>query len=126
MNLNALVSRVIATVNPMVPAQWLVSNGYTVGPDGTQAPQYRAPVAVLVQDQALSGEQLRHMDSLNIQGILRTLYLNGNVEGIDRPAAKGGDLFKFKSKVWLVVHVDEPWNDSAGWTCCVVQQQLSS
>lgn len=123
MNLHTLVVGAIATVNPLVSANWYVSTGSATNSDGTPVPSYGPPIAVHIQDQALSGKELAHLDSLNIQGILRAVYLSGNIEGVNRALAKGGDKFTWNSRTWLVVQVLEPWSDSAGWTKLAVCQQ---
>ena len=52
-----------------------------------------------------------HVDGLNIQGELCSVYLNGQIYGVDRGTAKGGDKFVFNSQTWLVVAVPEQWPD---------------
>ena len=61
----------------------------------------------------------------------RVVYINGLVEGIDRPGVNGGDLLLIPTGLtpgqsydtWLVKGVPEGW-DSPGWTKCyaVLQQ----
>lgn len=123
MNLNALVTPYIAAVNPLVSANWYVSTGWTPTAAGKRIPTYGPPIAVMIQDQALSGKDLQHIDGLNLQGVFRSVYLSGNIEGVNRPEAKGGDKFTWNGRTWLVVLVTEPWSDSAGWTRFVVQLQ---
>jgi hypothetical protein len=68
------------------------------------------------QVQALSASDLRHMDSLNIQGSHRAFYFSANIRGGVRVALKGGDLLVLSdNSVWLVTQPVEPWFASAFW-----------
>ncbi len=123
MNLQALTANVIAAVNPPIVCTWQVSDGYTVGPDGTQQPAYAFSATVACQVQSLTSQDLRKIDGLNLQATMRAIYLSGNVEGVDRAAIKGGDLFTMPDMpsfpgptVWLVTQVLEHWDGATGWT----------
>lgn len=107
-----------------------MSTGYTIGPDGTQYPTYRDYVNVPVDVQALSYTDLMKISGLNIQGTRRKCYLNGNFEGLNREAQKGGDLLLMPGlpdfpgpTTWLVVQVLEWWQD---WCCLACTLQLGS
>lgn len=124
MNLHAIAAPYVAIVNPAVPGALLVSSGYTTSAAGKRTPAYAASVAVMVQVQALSSGELELMEGLNIQGVKRGMYLNGDVKGVDRAAGDGGDLITFDSSAdvpgalqgttWLVSVVLETW-DTGGW-----------
>lgn len=114
MNLHQLVSGHIAAVNPFLTGSIKVSTGTTTAADGKRTPSYTTIAGVPMQVQALSGRDLRQLESLNIQGVSRAVYLNGNIEGLDRPAGKGGDLILVNGATWLVTTVLETW-DAAGW-----------
>lgn len=124
MNLHAIVSPSIAAINPMIIGSVAVSTGDTVDANYKPVPGYTIVTGIPMQVQALDGWQLQHVESLNLQGTVRAVYLNGAIEGLNRFAGKGGDLLKFADPItaitdyWLVEHVIEPWN-SAGW-CKVV------
>ena len=125
MNLHALVRSSVNAVNPDVTGTVRVSTGYTTAANGQQRPNYTDQTGVVMQMQALDAKEIEHLDSLNIQGILRSFFLNGNVEGIDRRVGKGGDLILTPDgKTWLVVHVLATW-DMAGWCQVVGQLQPS-
>lgn len=111
MNLHGIVSGAIGTVNPPISAQVSQSTGYTTSPSGKQVPSYAAPVTVTIQKQELSFKDLQHIDGMNLQGELCSVYLNGAIYGVDRGTAKGGDLFAFNGQTWLVVAVPEQWPD---------------
>lgn len=116
MNLHAIVAPAIGVVNPHVAATVRRSAGYTTSADGEQVPTY-TETAVLVQVQALTYSDLQQLDSLNIQGVRRAVYLSGAVMGVVRVAQRGGDLMVFapgvlpEGNVWLAAHVLEQWPD---------------
>jgi hypothetical protein len=120
MNLQALTAQAVRAVTPPVPGcQLLLSTGYTTGADFKQTPSYAAPVTVTADIQAVGGKDVRQLDALNVQGVQRVAYLQGNVEGIDRARGKGGDLLvvpgtSADAGTWLVVAVLETWG-SGGW-----------
>lgn len=121
LNLHAIAGPLVGTVNANVVATVRLAQGYTTLPTGQQIASYD-DVAVTAQVQALSGGDLRQLDSLNIQGVKRVAYLYPNVQGLVRPNRKGGDLLVFgadvvtllglESATWLVTVVLETW---PGW-----------
>lgn len=127
MNLSGIASGVVGAVTPLQVLKASASIGYTIGPDGSQAPAYAAETDIIGQVQALSSEDLRHLDSLNIQGERRCLYLPGSWSAVARVDGKGGDLFRFAEatggplRTWLVVVVLETWPD---WTRVAVTLQV--
>lgn len=122
MNLHSIVRSAIGTVNREYLGIWMKSNGFTQNPDGTPVPAYTTNTGVPMQVQALSGRDLIHTDFISQQGVKRTVYLFGNVTGVVRPDAQGGDLLLFPevrggaNRTWLVTHVLETWTpDVPGW-----------
>ena len=111
MDLHGIVSGAIGTVNPFIPALAYQSTGYTTAGDGSRAPGYAAPVTLSIQKQELSFKDLQHVDGLNIQGVMCSVYLPGQIYGVDRGTAGGGDKFTFSGQTWLVVSVIEQWPD---------------
>ena len=129
MNLHAIVSSAISVINPPFIGSVKVSTGYTVAADFTQVPAYTTVGGVSMQVQALTGREIEHLDSLNIQGIMRSVYLNGQIQGINRSVGRGGDILLIPTglsgatpDVWLVVAVLEAW-DADGWTKVAVVLQ---
>ena len=115
MNLHQAVRAMIPVVNPDVTVTLLTSTGYTTADNGNQIPTYATQAGVQGQMQALSSGDLAHLDSLNIQGVLRGFWLNGSIEGVNRLTMKGGDLIVLgDGRKWLVVRVLETW-DASGW-----------
>lgn len=116
MNLHAIVSGAIGAVNPFITATIQVSAGSTTYGDGSRVPAYTTTTA-RIQNQALQYNEIAQLDGLNVQGVRRKIYLNGNWNGIIRADGKGGDLLLFPEqpggpiKTWLVVIVFEYWPD---------------
>ena len=124
MNLHAIVSGSIATINPMVACTYRQSVGYTQAPDYSQVPAYADYYPVSCQIQPLSASDLRMLTALNIQRAQKKIYMTGNALGVNRPAARGGDLFVFPDgTVWLVVQPMENWPD---WCSVAVALQNGS
>jgi hypothetical protein len=122
LNLHAIVRPAITTVNPDYMGVWRESAGFTQDATGRPIPQYVDHANVPMQVQALSGKDLLHEAFMSMQGVKRAVYLFGNVQGVSRPNAKGGDLLLFPEnfggtpRMWLVVHVMETWGpDATGW-----------
>lgn len=127
MNLHAIVAPYVSAINPFAPVTIQFSTGYTTASDGSQIPTYDTPFAMQAQIQALTGGDLRQLDGLNLNGTMRGIYLYGDVQGVVRVAAKGGDLITFvdvaggfpAGSVWLVAQALETWNGADGGWCKV-------
>ena len=124
MDLRSLANVVSSTVNPNETVTVLRSDGYVIGAGAKQIPQYAAPVTGPAQVQALDGSDLKQIEGLNIQGVLRAIYLRGNLAGVIRPNQTGGDIVQRASgaETWLVVKVLETWPT---WTKAVIVLQGS-
>lgn len=127
MNLRGLVNGVTSTVNPNITVDIVKSTGYTTGVGRRQVPTYADPITGPVQIQALDGDDLKQLEGLNIQGVLRGMYANGFMAGVIRPNETGGDLVKITDmpgfpgvRTWLVVKVLEGWPT---WTRVVIVLQ---
>lgn len=127
MNLHAIVSGAIGTINPFVTATVQRSTGYTTNADGSRTPTY-TEFSVSVQAQSLTYNDIVHLDSLNIQGVRRAIYLTGVVDGLVRVGKQGGDVLTFpngtfpEGNVWLCALVLESWSQS-GWTKLAITLQ---
>jgi len=113
-NLHAIAAPFTAVVSGATVALWQRSVGYATDPAGKRVPAYAVGLDVDLRVQALSGDELALLDSLNIQGIRRAAYASGDMQGADRKDGKGGDLLTFGGAVWLVATVLETW-DNSGW-----------
>lgn len=124
MNLHGLISNVISAVNPQVPITVQLSNGWTTNGDGTRVPSYQEVDGVFAQVQAQTYKDIQQLDSLNLQGTRKVVYLSGEIDGLVRSTSKGGDLITFPDgSVWLVAIILEQWPD---WCKCAITLQNSS
>lgn len=123
MDLFALSSGLVGAVNPFVGATVRLSTGTsTTAPDGTRIPAYAPDKRVSAQVQDLSQKDILHLDSLNVQGSQKVIYLRGQLSGVSRPAQKGGDLVILDDGgTWLTTQVIESWPD---WCRVSATQQL--
>jgi hypothetical protein len=120
MNLHGLASGVIGAVNPNIKATVIRSDGYTTAPSGKRTPNTVTTPNVDVQVQGVAAKELQHLNSLNIQGVLRSVHMNGDWRGIQRATGSGGDSLQFNNQTWLVVWVYETWPD---WSRVIVAMQ---
>lgn len=155
LNLHGIVRAAIQSVNPDTLCIWQQSIGYRTLPDGSQATNYNNVWNVPVQVQGLSSGDLKQINYLNLEGILRKIYMFGSVDGVVRAAMKGGDLLVFPDftpqavldssksfirdsngqvvvwfpqRFWKIVQVMERWPGvtERGWSSAIVCQQTLS
>lgn len=124
MNLHAIASPLVGVVNPPVVGIWRRSIGYTTAPTGKRGPTFVDVPDTKMQVQALEGPDLALVDALNIEGLKRSVYMYGDVQGVDRADGKGGDVLLFSGDEWLVVKVLETW--ATGWCKVAVAKQIAS
>jgi hypothetical protein len=124
LNLHAMVSGLIGSVNAFIPATIRRSNGYTIAPGGVQVPTYiDTPLMIQVQPLSTGDLQKLQNDGLNLQSNPTGVYLSGDWNGVVRAGKQGGDLLVFNNQTWLVTNVLEGW-DGAGWTKLAVTMQM--
>jgi hypothetical protein len=110
MDLRGYANSMTDTVNANTPVTIQASTGYTTGGTGMrQVPSYAAPVSGYAQVQALTREDLRHLDGLNIQGATYSIILRGPLNTVIRATSQGGDLVQFGGNTYLTVAVLEQW-----------------
>lgn len=120
-NLRAVANTATRIINPNFPATLKVSTGFTVV-NHAQVPDY-ADAAVIAQVQPLSSRDVRQLDSLNIQGAEKVIFLNGAALAIVRVKQLGGDLVVFapgtlpEGNTWKILASLEQWG---GGTWCKV------
>lgn len=120
MTLQGLAGDLVSGVLPRKAITIESSTGYSTGTDGTRTPTY-TPITTTGSVQPLSAKDLQHINSLNIQGVVQKLWLDGNYEGLFRVTGQGGDLIKFDSQTYLVATVFERW---PGWCSLGLTMQL--
>lgn len=128
-NVRAAANAAIQPINPNIVGAFYASTGFTVNAAKKQVPSFAAGVNVPMQVQAVDGPNLRHLDDLNIEGVVRSVHMWGNTQGVVRVSQQGGDLLYFRDvptgtlRVWKVVKVVETWPD---WSHVIVNMQLDA
>lgn len=124
MNLHGIVAGAIGQINPMVLCKVQKSNGSTIASDGTRTPTYLTFYNVQCQFQPLANRDIQRLGALNLQAIGQVIYLNGQLDGLNRVSQTGGDLVtEPNGSVWLTTVVLEDW-DQSGW--CRVNATLQN
>lgn len=122
MNMHGIVSSAIGTINPFIDAVLRENTGFTVALDGSRTPSFNDYVAK-IQAQAQTEDQLAFSANQGYQGVLRSVYLNGNWTGIVKADQTGNDELYFNGYRWMIYHVIEIWPD---WCHVLVAQQTKS
>lgn len=120
MNIRGIANNVSNVVNSNTLITYYQSNGYTIGDGAKQIPAYLDGIDGYGNIQALDSIDLKHLEGLNIQGVIRAIYLYGDVAGVIRPDTRGGDLINVCGQQWLVVKVIEHWKT---WVKAAIQYQ---
>lgn len=129
-NLRAIANSVTKVINPNFAAQLYLSTGNTIV-NFRQIPGYTS-MQIVCDVQPVTTGDLRQLDTLNIQGADKVIYLNGAALGINRIKKRGGDLVVFangvfpEGNVWLVKANLEQWQGSTWCKVAVVLQDDSS
>lgn len=109
-----IANTVTQVANPNINILWQRSTGYTTDSAGHRLPT-NAVRTVPAQVQGVTASDLRHLDGLGIQGVMRSVLIFGNLQGAVRVDQKGGDILKFPEepggpvRSWLVSQVLETW-----------------
>ncbi len=124
-NLRAIANPITQVINANLTVPWIQNDGWTIDGAGKRTP-VTTTVTVQAQVQAMSAGDLKHADSQNIQGVMRSVYMYGDVQGIVRATQQGGDVLQFPMHPggpvanWLVSSVIETWSD---WCHVIVTLQ---
>ena len=114
MNLRALANPITQIVNANLTVPWIQSMGYTTDGAGHRTAT-TVTVNVKAQVQAMSAGDLKHADAQNMSGVMRSVYMYGDVQSIVRATKQGGDKLQFPLhpggpvQTWLVSEVVETW-----------------
>lgn len=113
-DVRTLANQAIQVTNPNIQVEWVRNYGYATDDAGRRVP-INLSETVNAQVQGLSAGDLQFVDGLNIQGVLRSVHLYGNVQGVVRTDQKGGDILRFPQVSggsvldWKIVQVMETW-----------------
>lgn len=123
MNLHAIAGPAVAAVNPTVEVTVRPNTGgYVTNPDGSRTPSFGPSITAKAQIQSLTYNDIMQLDGLSLNGERRAIYLTGDLQALDRPDQRGGDLVIFPNgTTWLVAQVLEHWPD---WCKVAVTQQV--
>lgn len=123
MSLRLLAHSATVAINGDVIGMVFKNTGPTVGYGGKRTPSFARLDKQALQVQSASTRALKRADSLNIQGVMREVYWQGDFTAVDRVSKAGGDLVFFRGNYWLVEEVLEAW-DGDGWSRALVTKQL--
>lgn len=119
MNLHRVANSIIRSVNPNITATVRKYIGETIGPGRIPIPQYEPDQQIIIQLQPLTKGDMQHVDGLNIQGLFKSIHVNGSFYSVNRTMDKGGDLFIIDGKTWLVIEPLELWPDWSRLLVCL-------
>jgi hypothetical protein len=125
-DVRTLANRTIQVVNDNITLTWDRSTGYNTAASGQRTETF-ASQDIQAQVQGLSAAELQHIDGLNVQGVMRAVYMYGNIQGVVKADQKGGDILHFAEiqggtiRRWRVIQVLETWQ-----TWCKVAVILQS
>lgn len=125
LNLHAAVRNVIPAVNADIAGWWYVNKGSEPStiPGARSVASFEPAVPVQLQVQPPSTRDLRFAEFMQLQGVIRTVWMFSDPQGIVRVNQTGNDLLLFPqwaaapNDTWMVEQPAEGWNvDSGGWT----------
>ncbi|KZQ20253.1 hypothetical protein A3461_23575 [Enterobacter roggenkampii] len=122
MNLRQIANNAITSINPNIPAVLKKYAGEIICPGRKPTPSYLPDQNVTIQLQPISRGDMQHVDGLNIQGLAKVIYVNGNYFSVQREMEQGGDIFVINGEQWLVVEPVELWPD---WCRLIAVLQVS-
>lgn len=114
-----MANSAVRRVNPNIVATVRRYLGETTGPGRKPIPQYASDEQITIQLQPLSKGDMQHVDGLNLQGLFKSIHVNGNFYSINRTMQKGGDLFIIDGQTWLVIEPLELWPDWCRLLVCL-------
>ena len=116
LNLHAAVRGPIQAVNADTPSWWYVNKGPQPSLSGPgSVASYETAIRVQCQIQPPSGRDLKFIDYLQLQGIIRTVFMFFNPGGLNRVNQTGNDLLLFPqwtgepNDAWKVYQIPEYW-----------------
>lgn len=110
-NIRGIANHAIQAINADMPATLQLCTGYVVNDAGKQTSTYDLQ-QVTVQVQSATSDDLNLMNNLNMdKGTYRSIYIKGNIDGINRTQGKGADMLVFNNQTWKIVQVIESWSN---------------
>ena len=121
MKIHTLANRLIVNVNPNIKATLKKFTGLVKNEFYEQTPTY-IESEIIVQAQALSGDQLKMVDFNQFQSELMSVITSEELKGVSKPDQYGGDILSFNGHEWLVIMINETYHDH---TKAVVMKQVT-
>lgn len=130
-DLRGIANSAIQSINPNITIRVQAPDGFTTDEFYNQVPKY---VEQVMQGnvQAMSNDDLKQIDSLNLEGTIRAVYLYGNYSGIMRVGQNPSTRMFFttnesgfvKEREWNVFKMLEAWQ---GWckVAVVLQEEVN-
>jgi hypothetical protein len=119
MNLRSIANGATQSVNPNVRGMLYRSVAATAQPSGHRTPAFADPITLPMQVQMLTTREAAQLDGVNKAGSTFKIYMNGQVQGLNRATKSGGDKIqllsgKYAGLTFLTTSVMEEW---PAWTC---------
>lgn len=119
LNLRNIANAATRRINPNIQAIVRRYSGEVMGPGRKPIPQYAPDEDITIQFQPLTKGDLQHVGGLNIQGLFKSIHVNGSFYSVNREMQKGGDMFIVDGKTWLVIEPLELWPDWSRLLVCL-------
>lgn len=124
MNLRNIANSVTRAVNPNTVITLRAFASYAISGAGKSTPTYATARTLSGQVQALTKKEIEHLDSMNISGCERAVYVNEQLQAYDRLQQTGGDYLYFEGVWWRVDALLEGWtNPAVGWSRAALTRQ---
>lgn len=121
MNIHRIVNAGVKGINRNVMVTIRRSAGSQQNLDLSRTPQFYE-IKRTAQIQPMSQEDIQMTQGLNLSGLHRHIWINGQVDGLERGAQKGGDfVLTPDGKTWKIAYVAEAWPD---WCSAIMTLQV--
>ena len=124
LNIFGAAGNVCVAVNPHIVVPIRFSTGSTDSLNGSPVLTY-STASVEVEIQAVSSEDLKQIENISQQADMRSVYVFGVLNALNRPLQVGGDILTFYGSDWLVTQQLEEWGDGE-WTKVLVTRQITT
>lgn len=120
MNIRAMANAATSRVNPNTPVVLMIPREAAYSDDGSVSIEYDL-VPATAQMQPAPSQDLLLIDGRSAGSVYKIFYLNGNLSGLSAP--KPADKIIAAGNVYKVVSQPEGWNETAGWTKVLAEQE---
>lgn len=124
MNLHDIVSSSISSINPFQSITITTRGGYIVNNYGERTAKEGTTITVMADVQPLSSEDIKFISNYNQSSIYKSFYVSADVNGINRPLAKAGDIITWNGNRYYITSLKEGWYETCGWNHFIGVLQL--